>query len=290
LGRRFQQPGIDAFYEAVLTSIRQMQGRMEETVERLERLARAFPAISSTRVMLTVALAYAGRQEDARTMVEQFVAGGFVAQPRDHLAVYNLAMLATACHLLDDRQLAITSYEMLLPHGPYNVRITRIGAGCIGSAQHYLGLLAMTMGRWDDAVDNLEAAVTANTRQGFLPPAIQSSHHLGRALVRRDREGDHRRGRSLIAEAQMAAARFGMRLEPAADQARKVPGADHSLSARELQVAELVAHGLTNPEIAQRLFISKRTAETHVDHIKDKLGISTRAQLVAWILSRERTS
>jgi DNA-binding CsgD family transcriptional regulator len=66
--------------------------------------------------------------------------------------------------------------------------------------------------------------------------------------------------------------------------------ADHSrsspLSSRELEVADLVATGLTNREIAERLFISTRTVESHVDHIKAKLGFGRRARIVAWALKR----
>jgi predicted ATPase/DNA-binding CsgD family transcriptional regulator len=57
--------------------------------------------------------------------------------------------------------------------------------------------------------------------------------------------------------------------------------AGQRLTPRESQVAELVARGLTNREIAAQLYLSARTVETHVDHILTKLGLSTRAQLVA---------
>jgi DNA-binding CsgD family transcriptional regulator/sugar lactone lactonase YvrE len=59
------------------------------------------------------------------------------------------------------------------------------------------------------------------------------------------------------------------------------------LTRRELEVAELVAQGLTNREIAQRLFISERTADGHLEHIREKLGVSSRAQVAAWIVQRE---
>lgn len=59
------------------------------------------------------------------------------------------------------------------------------------------------------------------------------------------------------------------------------------LSRRELEIAELVAMGLTNQEIAQRLIISTRTVESHLTHIKTKLGLSRRAHLVVWALGRE---
>jgi DNA-binding CsgD family transcriptional regulator len=288
LGRRFQQPGIDAFYEGTLVSLRLLQGRLNDSVDRLEDAVGAFPAFPTFRFALVVALSDAGRREEARTIFERLVATGSVALPQDHLVVYNIAILAAACLRLDAIELASALYEMLLPYGPYNVRQTRIGSGCIGSVQHYLGLLATTTGRWDDAVNHLEAAVAANTRQGFLPAAVHSRHHLGRALARRGREGDHHRGRTLTAEARLTAVRHGIQLTPDAGQSGKMSGANHPLSSRELQVAEFVAEGLSNQEIAQRLFISRRTAETHVDHIKDKLGINTRAQLMAWIRDRER--
>jgi DNA-binding CsgD family transcriptional regulator len=55
-----------------------------------------------------------------------------------------------------------------------------------------------------------------------------------------------------------------------------------ALSRREDEVSKLVADGLTNRQIATRLVISERTAETHVQHILTKLGFSTRSQIAAW--------
>lgn len=59
-----------------------------------------------------------------------------------------------------------------------------------------------------------------------------------------------------------------------------------SLTRREREVAALVAEGLTNREIAQRLFISERTADGHLEHIREKLGISSRAQVAAWFVQQ----
>ncbi|TQC43683.1 protein kinase [Rhodococcus sp. WS4] len=61
-----------------------------------------------------------------------------------------------------------------------------------------------------------------------------------------------------------------------------------SLTRREQQVAELVAEGLTNRSIAQRLVISQRTAQGHVEHILVKLGFSSRTQIAAWVSGRAR--
>ena len=58
------------------------------------------------------------------------------------------------------------------------------------------------------------------------------------------------------------------------------------LTGRELEITELVAVGLPNREIADRLFISRRTVDAHVNHIFGKLGLSSRVQLAIWARDR----
>ena len=62
------------------------------------------------------------------------------------------------------------------------------------------------------------------------------------------------------------------------------------LTRRQLEIARLVAEGFTNRQIAQRLFISERTAEGHVEQIRNKLGFNSRVQIGAWITEHERPS
>lgn len=75
--------------------------------------------------------------------------------------------------------------------------------------------------------------------------------------------------------------RLGARLasEPA-------PGPPDDLSEREVDVLTLIALGHTNAEIAERLYLSVRTVETHRAHIQQKLSLSSRAELVAYALKR----
>jgi pimeloyl-ACP methyl ester carboxylesterase/DNA-binding CsgD family transcriptional regulator len=58
------------------------------------------------------------------------------------------------------------------------------------------------------------------------------------------------------------------------------------LTARQLQVAALVAEGLTNKQIAQRLGIEERSAEGHLERIRQRLGVTSRAQIAAWWAAR----
>jgi DNA-binding CsgD family transcriptional regulator len=63
-------------------------------------------------------------------------------------------------------------------------------------------------------------------------------------------------------------------------------GAAGPLSPRELEVAGLVAEGLSNPAIARRLYLSRPTIAHHVAHILTKLGFTSRAQIAAWVAER----
>lgn len=67
---------------------------------------------------------------------------------------------------------------------------------------------------------------------------------------------------------------------------RSVPGA--SVTLRQYEVAQLVAEGLTNRDIAGRLGISERSAESHVERIRDRLGFRSRSQIAAWIIAGGR--
>lgn len=60
------------------------------------------------------------------------------------------------------------------------------------------------------------------------------------------------------------------------------------LTPREADVAVLVADGLTNRLIAQRLVVARRTVDTHVENILAKLGFNGRSQVAAWVIRRRR--
>ncbi|MFI8301768.1 response regulator transcription factor [Streptomyces nigra] len=57
-----------------------------------------------------------------------------------------------------------------------------------------------------------------------------------------------------------------------------------ALTLREREVARLIAQGLSNREIAARLVIARRTAESHVENILNKLGFHSRTQIATWVI------
>ncbi|ABG99896.1 protein kinase/ transcriptional regulator, LuxR family protein (plasmid) [Rhodococcus jostii RHA1] len=96
-------------------------------------------------------------------------------------------------------------------------------------------------------------------------------------------ETAHRKGQRLSFDAAIA---YALHEQPL--NASDAPVVDRSvrLTKRERQVADLIAEGLTNQAIADRLVISPRTVQSHVEHILAKLGFTSRTQIAAWVAER----
>jgi pimeloyl-ACP methyl ester carboxylesterase len=80
-------------------------------------------------------------------------------------------------------------------------------------------------------------------------------------------------------DALIDAVRAGLGLPPA----RR--GLAATLTRRQLEVADLVSQGLSNRQIAERLVITERSAESHVERIRGRLGFRSRAQIAAWYVA-----
>jgi DNA-binding NarL/FixJ family response regulator len=74
--------------------------------------------------------------------------------------------------------------------------------------------------------------------------------------------------------------------EPVVLQEPEADDDEPQLTKRELEIAELVATGASNKDIAVRLVTSPRTVESHVAHILTKLGFKTRAQIASWVAAQ----
>lgn len=116
-----------------------------------------------------------------------------------------------------------------------------------------------------------------------------SEERVAPALGREAFARAHRRGHALpLAELVGHALQEPGRPHPAEAGAAPPPRDDTTvrLTRRETEVARLVAEGLANQQIADRLVIARRTAEGHVERILSKLGFSNRSQIAAWMTAQ----
>jgi non-specific serine/threonine protein kinase len=121
---------------------------------------------------------------------------------------------------------------------------------------------------------------------GEFRPAHDQCESAARVVLREVRfDAEFRAGAELTLDEAVAYA-YGDTppREPPQARAAAPSGADLPvLTKRELEIALLIAAGLSNKQIAQQLLIAQRTAESHVEHILTKLGATTRTQIASWV-------
>ena len=159
------------------------------------------------------------------------------------------------------------------------------GVAYLGPIELTLGRGAAALGRLDLAIDDLAVAAEQADRAGAPGFVAEARYHLATALLARNGPGDHDRAEPIARDADCLARALGMAAyadRTGALVAHFDDGRRPALSPRETEVANLVAEGLTNRQIAERLVISERTAQNHVQHILTKLGFTTRSQIAAW--------
>ena len=127
-----------------------------------------------------------------------------------------------------------------------------------------------------------------------IPPYWRAQHDACEAAARGALgEGRYRtcwqEGYALSQDQAVAAALEDQGTVAAARPAPAAAAADgvFELSARELEVARLVADGLSNPAIAAALFVSVATVKTHVSPILAKLGLDSHTQLARWVAGHD---
>jgi ATP/maltotriose-dependent transcriptional regulator MalT len=271
-----------------LAELRRRQGRLEEAATLIAQ-ARTFPPALLCQAELAL---QRGDNGSAIDLVERYLR----RVPVDNVTERMLGL-----------ETAVSAYLAAGAQAPAQAaceQLERLAATVgtppfRGSARLARGQVAAAGGQPDAARQCFEDAVDAFQSQGAPYETARARLELARVLAVLDRRP------VALAEAQAALSGFELLgaagdAERAAKLLRDLSGANlpvmpdaAGLSRRESEVLGLIASGLSNTEIAERLFISVRTVERHVSAIYEKLGVSgpaARAGATAFALEHARTT
>jgi len=263
-----------AFASGTLAELRLAQGRIQD----------------AARVLRGVE----GREEAAAAVASLHLQQG---EPSAAAAVLRRRLAATspdrldaaaAIELLGEAQIALADSGAAIERGRALVALGAVN-GCQLIVAHGERLLGHALASADvpAARAHLEAALAAFTQAGIPYRAAQTRLLLAQVLGRNDREVAGAEARAALSvfedlgagrDADAAAA---LLRDLGIKAARTGPKNLGRLTKREQEVLALLGEGLSNPEIARRLFLSRKTVEHHVARILSKLGLRGRAEAAA---------
>ena len=324
--RDLGQPMVEALADAVLARDETLQGHAEAALARVQaseprviaRGAGTALALPMTKIEMASAHAALGDVDRAHELLEVVVAGG-----ADHgwVLCQALVALANVLRALGDLDGALArANEAAELSERLHARLQS------AAVRELVARLAIARGEWSEADTLAHEALALRVEidaRAWLPDSLDALAHVAGGLeshteaarllgvaerARSDLgvvrwppdalafdELEARLSRHLGAEAFEAARAEGARMsiEDAVSWVRRARGTRkrpaggwESLTPTERQVVELTAQGLTNPQIAERMFISRGTVKVHLGHVFQKLDVRSRAELTALAVRR----
>lgn len=181
--------------------LRRGQGRLDELVDTQETALEAFtfrtyPIVDCVLARLHDEL---GREADAARIFSTLAKDDFAQIPFDEEWLVSVGLLAEVAHSQGDTARAQILHDQLAPYASQvAVAYPEIS---IGSSARYLGLLASTLSRWQDAERYFEEALAMNERIGARPWLAYTREDYARMLLARGRVGDQERAGELLEQA-----------------------------------------------------------------------------------------
>ena len=263
-----------------------LRGDPDELPARADEVIAAAPPMPLVRISIPLMHALQGQTELARAEFEEFreLPARFPVGVRWAPTLSQIGLTAT---MLGDAEVADTVHDLLAPIAPYYAADGSGGVFSQGATALLLGDLARVAGRLDESLVHYANAVAMDVRIGARPFTALSRLGWAQSLLAAGRDLA-----AALALCEQAAGEF-RRLDmpgPLATATEVIVAIESArrsaspLSARETEVARLVAEALTNREIADRLVLSERTVETHVRSILSKLGFTTRTEIATWVV------
>jgi two-component system response regulator NreC len=200
--------------------------------------------------------------------------------------------------LADDHEIVREGIKMVLEGEPDMAVIGE--AGDVESAArrvrgHRPSILVLDLSMPGEAsLPAIPEILESSAETAIVVLTMQNEPAFAREALRAGARGfvvKHAAGKELV-QAIRTVARGGTYINPqlgarVAAEPATTKGPPANLTEREAEILGLIALGYTNPEIAEKLFLSVRTVETHRANVQQKLGLTTRAELVRFALDHD---
>ncbi|OFE16758.1 hypothetical protein BA895_04105 [Humibacillus sp. DSM 29435] len=272
-------------YFAFRVQLAYVRGDPSDLPDGADQVLANAPKIALVQVARPVLLALRGDREAA---VDAFaplrdVPDRMPLGPRWYATVAQVGQVAVS---LCDIEVAAACHRLLLPTARWYGADGGGSPFSSGSNEHLLGLLAQCTGDLESAARHFERAVVANELIGARPYVALSRLGWAQCLATDPKATGASRALAESAAAELRRLDLPGPSRRASDLLAALPGptTGSGLTAREVEVAGLVAQGLTNQQIAAQLFLSVRTVESHVRAALAKAGRTSRTELAVWMV------
>lgn len=208
LGERAQPTAVIPVYVLQRYTLSDFRGGIEKVEPAIRDLAAEYPARRVFRCALAYLHARLARLPEAKQTLDELAGDDFSALPFDQEWLFGMSLLAETAALLGDTDSATILYRLLHPWAALNA--VDQAEGIRGSVARYLGLLATTTQRWDEAEPHFEDALAMNARMGARPWLAHTANDYARMLHVRNSRGDRERAQALLDSALETYRELGM--------------------------------------------------------------------------------
>jgi DNA-binding SARP family transcriptional activator len=208
LGERVKPEMAIPVYQLQRYTLCDFRGGVEKLEPAIRELVADWPARPAFRCALAHLHARLGRRSEAQRALDDLTRDDCSALPFDQEWLYGMSLLAETAALLSDTDSAAVLYRLLVPWAAFNA--ADWPEAIRGSASRYLGILAATRRRWDEAGMHFEDAVAMNARMGARPWLAHTQHDYARMLLARARTHDRESARDLLNQALVTYRELGM--------------------------------------------------------------------------------
>ncbi len=209
IGRQMKVDNADGIFGIQMFTLRREQDRLREILPLVKLFVEQNTIARSWRPGLALIYSDQDLRAEAEHIFETLAADHFAGIPKDALWLTCIAYLAEVCVYLTDRDRAAHLYEFLLPYSGRMIVSGYFGA-CYGSADYYLGLLAATGSRWEEAKLHYQRSIELNTRMEALPWLAHTQYAFGQLLLTCGQSLNREQARVLLEASSRTAHSLGM--------------------------------------------------------------------------------